>query len=304
MMALDGAHTGLGGAVTTARELLRHDGIRGLYKGFGTVLCGMIPARMVYLATLESTKAGVHTLLSKYPGLSDTFMASSASFMAGGTASMVGQLVLVPIDVVSQRLMIMGGGTAAVAGSSAGGAMGAAAAAAATSGPRRMNGLELTRQIIAQEGLRGMYRGFGASVVTFVPSSAIWWASYGAWQSIIWHQLETFGVVSAERGQSPSPGGIIGVQVVSGVLTGCTSATLTNPLDVVKTRIQTRVRQGEGPHPGWRSTASALLQAEGPKGFFRGVAPRMVSTSIWGTAMVTTYEFLKRLCALPEKEES
>ena len=35
------------GAVATARSVVAHDGIRGLYKGFGTVVCGMFPARMV-----------------------------------------------------------------------------------------------------------------------------------------------------------------------------------------------------------------------------------------------------------------
>lgn len=37
------------GAVHTAREVLAHDGIRGLYKGFGTVVLGMFPARMASL---------------------------------------------------------------------------------------------------------------------------------------------------------------------------------------------------------------------------------------------------------------
>jgi hypothetical protein len=35
------------------------------------------------------------------------------------------------------------------------------------------------------------------------------------------------------------------------------------------------------------------------RGLLRGVAPRMASSAMWGTAMVSVYEFLKRLCALP-----
>ena len=291
MMAMDGAHTGLRGAVLTAREVVHHDGLRGLYKGFGTVLCGLIPARMLYLAALESTKFGVSEMLSRNPRLTDTFVASSASFVAGGVASMAGQLVVVPIDVVSQRLMIMGGGAPAVKG-----------VPQAAPHPR-VNGLDLARQIIRREGFFGLYRGFGASVATFVPSSAIWWASYGGWQSFLWRHLESFGVVGAADGAPRPSAHVVGVQLVAGVLTGCTSAAITNPLDVVKTRIQTQRREaGELPKPTWRGTAASLLRAEGPSGFLRGVAPRMVSTSIWGTAMVTTYEFLKRLCVLPDPE--
>ena len=40
------------------------------------------------------------------------------------------------------------------------------------------------------EGLVGLYRGFGASVATFVPSSGIWWGSYGAYQKFLWQQLD------------------------------------------------------------------------------------------------------------------
>ena len=40
------------------------------------------------------------------------------------------------------------------------------------------------------EGLLGLYRGFGLSIVTFVPSSALWWGAYGGYQKLIWQQLD------------------------------------------------------------------------------------------------------------------
>ena len=39
--------------------------------------------------------------------------------------------------------------------------------------------LHIIRTILQEEGVRGLYRGFGASMATFVPSSAVWWGSYG-----------------------------------------------------------------------------------------------------------------------------
>ena len=38
----------------------------------------------------------------------------------------------------------------------------------------RQNGIQLAMQILQKEGVGGLYRGFGASIATFVPSSAIW----------------------------------------------------------------------------------------------------------------------------------
>ena len=315
MMALDTANaTGLGGAYTTTRTLVQTDGFRGLYRGFGTVICGAIPARMMYLAALEMSKSGVSSTLRQFTHLPDTVIASSASFAAGAVASLAGQVVLVPIDVISQRQMIMGS-------SSSSGSSGSTATAAATpntataSVVRRVGGITLAQKIIQEDGVRGLYRGFGASVATFVPSSAIWWASYGGWQSVLWHQLDKFQSKTqkmnrdGDDGVERSSGEILRVQIVAGVLTGCTSAALTTPLDVIKTRLQTRgagdatssiEKKGSLPlKPTWRGTASELIKTHGIGGLYRGLGPRMLSTSIWGTTMVTTYEFLKRLCMLP-----
>lgn len=65
--------------------------------------------------------------------------------------------------------------------------------------PPRLNGLGMARNIVSKEGLRGLYRGFGLSVVTFVPSSAVWWSAYAGYQKAIWTHI--YG-----RGDDSSPG--------------------------------------------------------------------------------------------------
>ncbi len=57
----------------------------------------------------------------------------------------------------------------------------------------------------------------------------------------------------------------------------------------------------EGGHPTVRSVARQLMQQDGPRGFFRGLLPRMANVALWGTCMINAYEFLKRVCALPEE---
>jgi solute carrier family 25 protein 44 len=56
-------------------------------------------------------------------------------------------------------------------------ASGASAPAAAAAAVQRMNGLQMVRLIVRQEGVLGLYRGFGASLATYVPSSALWCAA-------------------------------------------------------------------------------------------------------------------------------
>lgn len=49
-----------------------------------------------------------------------------------------------------------------------------------------------------------MYRGFGLSVLTFVPSSALWWGAYGGYQKLVWQQIDKWrggdGTGSASQG--------------------------------------------------------------------------------------------------------
>ena len=80
--------------------------------------------------------------------------------------------------------------------------------------------------------------GFGASIATFVPSSAVWWSAYGAYQKAVWHQLDRRWQASSGKPIDRTSNRILSVQTFSGMLAGCTSAVLTNPLDVVKTRLQ------------------------------------------------------------------
>ncbi len=344
-MALDDAPRGLSGAVSVGRAVVAADGVKGLYRGLGTVMVGVIPARGVYLTTLEAVKAGAERALQGSPVpwgaagsggdadpaaspppptiaayLGEPRTAAAANLAGGAVASLATQGLTVPIDVVSQRLMVEGGGGRR----SGGGAAGAAAAARPPPPPAR-SGLAMARSIIAAEGVAGLYRGFGASVMTFVPSSAVWWAAYGGYQRALWHQLDGWeegGSAGGGGGSASTPSSsssqpdplphsaatILAVQTASALAAGVTSATLTTPLDVVKTRLQvagstaTPGGAGAAARPGWAGIVRALVREEGLPGLWRGLAPRILSVSLWGSVMVSSYEALKRAAALPPLE--
>lgn len=65
------------------------------------------------------------------------------------------------------------------------------------SGHAKYNGgLDVARKVLKSDGIRGLYRGFGLSVMTYSPSSAVWWASYGSSQRVIWRLVMITFVVS------------------------------------------------------------------------------------------------------------
>ncbi|KAL3643861.1 hypothetical protein CASFOL_011793 [Castilleja foliolosa] len=254
-------------AVSVIKGLLKTDGIPGLYRGFGTVVTGAIPTRVIFLTALETTKVAAYKTVEPFK-LSEPTKAAIANGAAGMMASLCTQAVFVPVDVVSQRLMVQGySGHASYTG-----------------------GLDVVRKVIKADGIRGLYRGFGLSVITYSPSSAVWWASYGASQRFIWRHLDD-GIAA------PSGRNIVLVQAAGGIIAGATASCITTPLDTIKTRLQV---MGQENRPSARQVVRNLIAEDGWTGFYRGLGPRFVSMSAWGTSMILAYEYLKRMCSKDE----
>lgn len=253
-------------AYSVAKGLLKTDGIPGLYRGFGTVIFGAIPTRIIFLSVLETTKVSAFKMLQPF-GLSETTQAALANGVAGMTSSLFAQSVFVPIDVVSQKLMVQGySGHAQYSG-----------------------GIDVARKILRSDGIRGLYRGFGLSVVTYSPSSAVWWASYGSSQRFIWRHLDQGGKYDEA---SPSVQKIMLVQAAGGIIAGATASCITTPLDTIKTRLQV---VGNDNRSSIKQVAKDLIKEDGWKGLYRGFGPRFFSMSAWGTSMILTYEYLSKI---------
>ncbi|XP_073044921.1 uncharacterized protein [Primulina eburnea] len=258
-------------AFSVVKGLLKTDGIPGLYKGFGTVVTGAIPTRIIFLTALETTKVAAFKMVEPFK-LPEPSQAAIANGMAGMMASLCSQAAFVPIDVVSQKLMVQGySGNATYSG-----------------------GLDVVRKIIKADGIRGLYRGFGLSVLTYSPSSAVWWASYGASQRVIWRLVDN-GI--GNDGSKPSEGKILLVQAAGGIVAGASASCITTPLDTIKTRLQVLEHENR---PTARQVVKKLIADDGWTGFYRGLGPRFFSMSAWGTSMILAYEYLKRLCAKDE----
>ncbi|EYU21342.1 hypothetical protein ABFS82_09G121100 [Erythranthe guttata] len=272
--------------VRTAVWTVRHEGLRGLYRGFGTSLTGTIPARALYMTALEVTKSRVGTAATRL-GFPEPTAAAVANAAAGLSAAMAAQVVWTPVDVISQRLMAQGSGLTALP-------------------CKYINGADAFRKILSTDGVRGLYRGFGISILTYAPSNAVWWASYSVVQRLVWDGMGCFLCKKGEEkiengvdsGFRPDGKTVIAVQGVSAAMAGGVSALITMPLDTIKTRLQ--VLEGDengrkGPTLG--QTVRNLVREGGWLACYRGLGPRCASMSMSATTMITTYEFLKRLSA-------
>ncbi|KAL2346579.1 hypothetical protein Fmac_000579 [Flemingia macrophylla] len=261
--------------------ILRHEGLRGFYRGFGTSLMGTIPARALYMASLELTKSNVGTAFLRL-GFSDTTALAAANASAGVTSAMAAQLVWTPVDVVSQRLMVQGSNSAVLAN---------------LNSESYRNGFDAFRKIMYADGARGFYRGFGISLLTYAPSNAVWWTSYSMVHRLIWGSCMRNGHDDLGDGFRPNSRALVAVQGLSAVMASGVSAIVTMPLDTIKTRLQVLDNEQNGRKRPltFVHTVRTLVKEGGFLACYRGLGPRWASMSMSATTMITTYEFLKRI---------
>lgn len=156
------------------RKIVRTEGFNGLYRGFWVTNLMMV-SQVSYIGTYE----GVRNYLAANTTLTDSKV---RSLIAGACASTVGQTTVVPIDIVSQHLQMLGLNNKH-----------SAETATKRTKVRPLNRLELPPEalnsrlgaakaivsvIYRRDGLRGFYRGYMASLLTYAPSSAMWWCFY------------------------------------------------------------------------------------------------------------------------------
>ncbi|KAF3446089.1 hypothetical protein FNV43_RR11268 [Rhamnella rubrinervis] len=270
--------------------IMRHEGFRGFYRGFGTSLTGTIPARALYMTALEVTKSNVGSATVRL-GFSDTGAMAIANAAAGLSSAMAAQLVWTPIDVVSQRLMVQSCNRSSKT------------TLPNVSSYKYNNGIDAFRKILYADGLRGLYRGFGISILTYAPSNAVWWASYSVAHRFIW---ESFGCYMNKKDDNglvnacsfrPDCRAMVAVQGLSAAMASGVSALITMPLDTIKTRLQVLDVEENGQRKPltMTHTVRTLVKEGGFAACYRGLGPRWASMAMSATTMITTYEFLKRL---------
>ncbi|KYO41792.1 solute carrier family 25 member 44 [Alligator mississippiensis] len=248
-------------------KILRTEGASGLYRGFLVNTFTLISGQC-YVTTYELTRKYVACYSN-----SNTVK----SLVAGGSASLVAQSITVPIDIVSQHLMMQRKGE--------------------TMGRFRIQNSDCKRalvfgqtkevivQIFKADGLRGFYRGYVASLLTYIPNSAVWWPFYHFYAE----QLSRL---------TPKDCPHLLLQAISGPLAAATASTLTNPMDVIRARVQVEGKNSI------ILTFKQLMAEEGPWGLTKGLSARIISATPSTIVIVVGYETLKKLSLRPEFMDS
>ncbi|XP_022152346.1 nicotinamide adenine dinucleotide transporter 1, chloroplastic [Momordica charantia] len=165
---------------------------------------------------------------------------------AGAAAGAIAATFVCPLDVIKTRLQVHG----------------------LPSGQRGGSIIITSLQdIMRSEGFRGMYRGLSPTIVALLPNWAVYFTVYEHLKGLL-HSDGDNGQLS------------FGANMVAAAGAGACTAIATNPLWVVKTRLQTQgMRPGVVPYTGMVSAFTRIIQEEGIRGLYSGIVPSLAGIS-------------------------
>ncbi|XP_042451105.1 mitochondrial substrate carrier family protein B-like isoform X1 [Zingiber officinale] len=242
-----------------ASRIVSEEGLRAFWKGNLVTIAHRLPYSSLNFYTYERYKG----LLQMIPGLDkrrDNVAADvCVRLFAGGLAGITAASATYPLDLVRTRL----------------------AAQTRTMYYRGMSHALYT--ICRDEGMRGLYKGIGATLLGVGPSIAISFSVYETLRSC-WQ---------VER---PHDSPVL-VSLACGSLSGIASSTATFPLDLVRRRMQLEGAGGRA-HvytSGLIGTFRHIVRIEGIRGLYRGILPEYFKVVPSVGIVFMTYETLKMI---------
>ncbi|XP_021284626.1 S-adenosylmethionine carrier 1, chloroplastic/mitochondrial-like [Herrania umbratica] len=229
--------------------------LKGLYSGLGGNLAGVLPASAIFLGVYEPAK---QKLLKAFPENMSAFSHLTAGALGGAASS----LVRVPTEVVKQRMQT--------------GQFASAPAA--------------VRLIVAKEGFKGLYAGYGSFLLRDLPFDAI--------QFCIYEQLRIGYKLAARRDLNDPENAMLGA--FAGAITGA----VTTPLDVIKTRLM--VQGSAKQYKGIFDCVRTVVKEEGTHALLKGIGPRVLWIGLGGSIFFGVLEKTKQMFAerRPENRKS
>jgi len=216
-------------------------GPRDIYLGLGGSVVSTLGVGWLYFSTYQAVKGTLDEVLPES-------WASLGHMTAASAGALVSAIVRVPGDTLKHRVQAYFYPDCWTA----------------------------ARDLVRREGLGGLYKGFGATLIRDVPEIAIQFTVY---ESMRRH-------LAQKRGQATLP---TYEHLLLGAIAGSVASSCTMPLDYIKTVVQCGRAE-----PLWEVVVKTV-QAEGPKGLFKGMAQRVAMTTIMSAAFFGLFEFWKNV---------
>jgi len=257
------------------KNTIKAEGFRGLYKGLPVSIFGSMPASVLYFGSYEWAKKKL--LLIKNFSHGEFLM----YFLGGMFAETVACLIYVPVDVIKERRQVQNN----------------------LNSYKYKNDFDALFTILKQERLGGIYKAYWATVFSFGPMSAFYFMFYEYFkgyfvrndaktyiQRIKNEEIEKLKELKLDISFKES--------LLCSALAGSLASLITNPLDLVKLRMQVQranesFRSDKAVYKNLIQGLSLISQTEGMPGLFKGSLARVLYHSPTTAISMSILEAMK-----------
>eukprot|EP00842_Homolaphlyctis_polyrhiza_P004322 jgi/Hompol1/4891/HPOL_001034-RA len=185
-------------------------------------------------------------------------------FVFGGLSCMSAALVTHPVDTIKVRLQLQGELAKRTAGPAT---------------PLKYNGfISGMRTVVAEEGLRGLYKGLSASLLREATYSTLRMGLYEPFKNIL---------KSPSEKKEP-----LWKKIIAAGASGMTGATICSPADMLKVRMQA---QSSDIQQGLIQTFVNIWRTQGFKGLYQGVSANAQRAIVLTATQLPTYDYSKHV---------
>ncbi|KAI9183545.1 hypothetical protein H9P43_004463 [Blastocladiella emersonii ATCC 22665] len=250
------------GIVSMVRRIIRQDGWLRLYRGIVPTVCGSFPAQSMYYVAYEAGHYKLEQAAFKWTNGAplSPFQDFLCHSFAGLSAECASACFYLPADMVSQRLQTQPRFSFFHAAFDYRGAR------------------DVVRTIYATQGIRGFYCGLVPHLLAYAPSGFVYWGVYELTKKQIPKRVA--GVDSTL------------INAVSASIAGGAAVVVSNPFDVLRTRVQT-YQTTSATTPSIAQLARYVWRHEGWTGFAKGMRPRLFVAIPGSMVALTGYEAIK-----------
>lgn len=274
------------GSLDVIKQTIKTEGFGGLYRGFSAVVIGGTPGTILYLCSYDIIKQFLNdksttTTTTTQQQSKDSFL---IHFTSGMLAESLACIVYVPVDVVKERMQVQH--TTTMANHTI---------------QNYKSSWDAVVQISRNEGLAGIYKGYGATLASFGPFSALYFVFYEQFKLSSKEYYLNNNKASSSNHDDDLPLPWI---ILSSASAGALASWMTSPLDMAKLRLQ--VQRGNNSHAAatttttnsvttvsYRGMLDCLQHAysqNGVSGLFRGAGARVLHFIPATTITMTCYE--------------
>ena len=244
-----------------SQQLLERAGVGALYSGLLVAIVGAMPSVFVYFSVYQFLKERLQAAWAAEGALAGK---CAAVLTAAGLGNFVASFLRPPYEILKQRLQA---GTDATL-------------------------VDAVRRIHRELGPGGFWQGLSAQMARDIPYAMATLLVYELLQAALLARKARAGAgggtaaAAADKPQSKLPKV---ENAVIGALAGGFGSFVTNPMDVVKTRMMVKGNTAMG----WSATVMSIADQEGGMAFWKGCAPRLLQKMPANAIFFLCYEFFR-----------